>query len=167
MIRFSRRQWGARRRRHHPGRLDPDQVVGIALHWPAMGSPLEGIPQVMAALRDWQDLHMDSPSRGWSDIAYQEAVDQWGNYYALRGLRNRPAANGTTLTNGTHGAILLILAYGERPSPAMVETVRRRIRRHRELFPRSRFIHGHGDLKSTSCPGPIVAGMIDDGRFEP
>lgn len=165
MTRYTRRQWGARRRRHHPGRLVAAQVDGIALHWPATPTPLRTVPDVMAALRGWQNLHMDT--RGWSDIAYEEAFDQDGNVYVLRGLKNRSAANGTTTTNGTHGALLLVLAIGERPSDKMIDAVRSRIRRHRELFPGSRQVVGHGDLKSTTCPGPIVAAMIDDGRFEP
>lgn len=164
-MRFTRKDWGARARRHEPGRLVPDEVDGVALHWPAMGKVLTGIPAVMASLRSWQDYHMDT--HGWSDIAYQEAVDQWGNFYALRGLRNRSAANGNTTTNGTYGAILLVLAAGEHPSPQMIETVRRRIARHRLLFLNSTKIVGHGDLKSTTCPGPIVQAMIDDGRFDP
>lgn len=166
MSTYSRRQWGARRRRHHPGRLDSAQVVGIALHWPAMGTRrLATVPEVMAALRGWQNLHMDT--RGWSDIAYEEAVDQMGNVYALRGLRNRSAANGDTRLNTTHGAILLVLAEDETPSTAMIRTVRARVARHRALFPRSDHVDGHGDLKATTCPGPIAQRLIDAGVFDP
>jgi hypothetical protein len=168
MSRISRKQWGARRRRHHPGRLEPADVLGIALHWPAMeGRCPRTTLAVMALLRAWQTLHMDHPDRGWSDIAYQEAFDQLGNVYVLRGLKNRPAANGTTTTNGTHGALLLILGPGEQPSTEMIAAVRRRIARHREIFPNSRRIVGHGDLKATTCPGPIVRDLIADGVFEP
>jgi hypothetical protein len=106
-------------------------------------------------------------THGWSDIAYNEAVDQDGNVYALRGLRNRSAANGTTTTNGQYGAILLVLAPGEKPTRALVDAVRRRVARHRDLFPGSRSIVGHGDLKSTTCPGPIVLTAIRAGVFEP
>lgn len=167
MSRYGRRKWGARRRRHHPGRLDVDQVVGVALHWPAIDDPIRGVPAVMAALRGWQNFHMDG--HGWSDIAYNEAIDQDGNVYVLRGLRNRSAANGDTTTNGTHSALLLVLAAGETPSVAMVAAVRRRIARHRELFPGSTRIVGHQDIRPepTSCPGPIVEGMLRRGRFNP
>lgn len=166
MTRYSRKEWGARPRRHLPGRLDADEVVGIALHWPAMGDTRMRTPVgVIAGLRSWQNLHMDD--RGWSDIAYQEAVDQQGNVYTLRGLRNRSAANGDERLNSTHGAILLVLGEGEMPSPAMVRAVRARVARHRVLFPRSDHVDGHGDLKATTCPGPIVQAMIDAGDFEP
>jgi hypothetical protein len=166
MSRYTRKEWGARARRHHPGTLDPDDVVGIALHWPAMGDTRMRTPiGVMAGLRSWQNLHMDD--RGWSDIAYQEAIDQEGNTYVLRGLRHRSAANGDERLNSTHGAILLVLGEGERPSAAMVKAVRSRVARHRVLFPNSDHVDGHGDLKSTTCPGPIVQTMIDAGEFDP
>jgi hypothetical protein len=165
MSRISRRQWGARRRRHHPGRLDAAHVRGIALHWPAMSGRVRTVAGAMAALRGWQAYHMDD--HGWSDIAYQEAFDQLGNVYVLRGLKNRSAANGTTTTNGQYGALLLMLGPDEEPSQAMVAAVRRRIARHRELFPGSRAIVGHGDLKSTTCPGTVVLEGIRDGLFEP
>ena len=163
--RISRKQWGARKRRHHPGRLAPGDVLGVALHWPAMSGRVHTVAGAMASLRGWQNFHMDT--HGWSDIAYQEAFDQLGNVYVLRGLKNRSAANGTTTTNGTHGALLLILGPGERPSPAMLEAVRGRIARHRELFPNSRRIVGHSDLKDTACPGRDVMRAIDAGLFEP
>jgi hypothetical protein len=165
MSRFTRKEWGARRRRHHPGRLEPAQVDGIALHWPAMSGRVHTVAGAIASLRGWQNYHMDG--HGWSDIAYQEAFDQLGNVYVLRGLKNRSAANGTTDTNGRFGALLLIVGPGEQPSQAMIASVRRRIARHRELFPGSRRIVGHGDLKSTTCPGNVVRDLIADGVFEP
>jgi hypothetical protein len=167
MSRYSRRQWRARRRRHHPGRLEVDQVVGIALHWPAMSGRVHTVAGAIASLQAWQNFHMDR--HGWSDIAYQEAVDQAGNVYVLRGLRNRSAANGNTTTNGTHGALLLIVGPDEKPTPAMVAAVRRRIARHRELFPRSTRIVGHQDVRPepTACPGPAVMAAIRAGTFEP
>lgn len=166
---ITRRAWGAAARRQGPGRLDAGTVVGIALHWPASGSTRYGtVDAVSRALRGWQRFHQ--VDRGWSDIAYQEAVDQAGNVYELRGLRNVSAANGGTTVNRTHGALLLVLGAGEQPTPAMVEAVRRRIARHRELFPGSRQIVGHGAIRpggSTECPGPIVRELLERGAFTP
>lgn len=165
MTRYKRKEWGARIAEPGPGRLDTSRVIGLALHWPAMKRPVRGVDHVAAALRGWQDFHMDT--HGWSDIAYQEAVDQDGNVYSLRGLRNQSAANGNQTLNQQYGALLLILAEGEEPTQAMVATVKRRIRRHRELFPGSRRLVGHGDLKATTCPGPIVREHIKEGTFKP
>lgn len=167
MSRVTRAEWGARKRRHHPGRLVAGDVVGIALHWPAMSGRVHTFAGAVASLRAWQNYHMDT--HGWSDIAYQEAVDQLGNVYVLRGLKNRSAANGDTVVNSTHGALLLIVGPGEEPSAAMVAAVRRRIARHRDLFPGSRRIVGHQDVRPepTTCPGPAVMAAIERGAFEP
>ena len=160
--------WRARARRHHPGTLRRDQVVGLAFHWPAMSKPVRGIRNVSAALRGWQAYHMDT--HGWSDIAYQVAVDQDGHRYRLRGLRHVSAANGGTGVNRQYGAVLLVLAPGEKPSAAMVRTVRRVVRSHRRRFPASRQLVGHGDIRPsgpTDCPGAAVRDALDAGRFEP
>jgi hypothetical protein len=107
--------------------------------------------------------------RGWSDIAYQEAVDQAGDYWILRGLGTRSAANGDTDVNTRFGALLLILAPGEKPSPAMIRTVRKRVAAHRRRFPRSRRLVGHGEIRPepTACPGPAAQRLIESGAFEP
>lgn len=167
MTYYTREEWAARDRVGGPGPLDVDEVEGIALHWPAMRRPLKFIEEVKAALRGWQDYHMDT--HGWSDIGYQEAVDQLGNAYGLRGLRTQSGANGDTDVNKRFGAILLILAPGEEPSEAMVKTVKARITRHRELFPKSDLIVGHNEIRSegTACPGPAVQAGIESGLFDP
>lgn len=164
---INRSKWGARRATGGPGKLDARKVAGIALHWPAMSRPLTTVEAVTNALRGWQAYHMDD--KDWSDIAYQEAIDQAGNVYGLRGLRTQPGANGDRTTNERYGALLLVLAPGEQPTDALVKAVRRRIRRHRELFPRSTGIVGHNEIRPepTACPGPIVQGHIDSGTFDP
>lgn len=163
MARITRSQWGARPARSGPGRLDPRQVRGMVLHWPAMKEQLHDVKAVCAALRSWQAYHMDT--HGWSDIAYQEAIDQRGNTYVLRGLWKQSAANGDTDVNEEFGALLLVLAPGEKPSAAMLRTLRRRLARHREVFPRSVNIYGHNDVRPepTACPGPIVSDLIARG----
>jgi hypothetical protein len=163
MARITRSQWGARPPRPGPGRLDPRQVTGMVIHWPAMRQQLRGRKAVSAALREWQRYHMDD--LGWSDIAYQEAIDQDGNVYVLRGLWRQSAANGNADVNDDNGAILLVLAPGEQPSAKMLKMLRKRIARHREVFPRSRKVYGHNDVRPepTACPGKIVQDLIDKG----
>jgi hypothetical protein len=167
MTRYSRAEWGARPSKGGPGNLTASQVEGIALHWPAMSRPLRGREAVAAALRGWQNYHMDG--HGWSDIAYQVAVDQDGNRYELRGLATTSGANGDGDVNARFGAALLILAPGEEPTGAMVTEVRNVIADHRRLFPNSRRIVGHGQIRpdGTACPGPAAQRLIDAGAFEP
>lgn len=166
MTRYSRSDWSARPGTPGPGRLDPQHVRGLALHWPGLAKPMRGDLNVMAALRSWQNMHMDT--RGWSDLAYQETIDQDGNVYAGRGLRVQSGANGDEDTNQRFGAILLVIAPGEEPTEALIKALRRRIRRHRELFPRSTRIVGHCDIRPepTACPGPAVTALIESGELE-
>lgn len=165
MTRFTRSQWGAAPASPGRGDLLPNRVVGIALHWPAMPKPLRDVDAVKAALRGWQDYHQHT--HGWSDIAYQEAIDQQGNTYVLRGLRAQSAANGSTFVNQRYGALLLVVAEGEHPSDALIAATARRVDRHRELFPRSRKIVGHQDVRPepTSCPGPAIEQLLRAGAF--
>lgn len=167
MVYVTRAEWGARPARSGPGQLSASQVEAMVLHWPAMARPLRGVGPVSAALRGWQNFHMDG--HGWSDIAYQEAVDQDGNVYGLRGLRTQSAANGDQDVNERYGALLLILAPGEQPSDLMLAMVRQRVEVHRELYPRSRRVVGHSDVRPepTQCPGPIVLQLAHAGAFEP
>lgn len=167
MTHYSRSEWGGRPPKAGRTRLDPQRVQGIALHWPAMTGRLTTVDQVKAALRSWQAYHMDT--RGWSDIAYQVAIDQAGNTYGLRGLRIRSGANGDQDVNERFGALLLVLAEGEEPSPELIRAVQGRVRRHRELFPRSKRVVGHSDIRPepTACPGPAVMELIRAGKFNP
>lgn len=164
---YSRAEWGARTAHGGPGPLDPNRVVGLAFHWPAMKSPVRGFANVAKALRGWQAFHMDD--NNWSDIAYQVAVDQDGNEYELRGLRTQSGANGDDDVNERFGAVLLILAPGEKPSPEMIGQVRNIVARHREFFPKSKALVGHGDIRpgGSECPGPAVRACLRAGDFEP
>lgn len=167
MTAYSRAQTGLRPYKAHYLFRPPPPVEGIALHWPATSSPLRNTARVMSALRAWQTYHMDV--KGWSDIAYQVAIDQAGNTYRLRGLRYRSAANGDEDTNERFGALLLVVAQGEKPTQELIEATRRVIARHRALFQHSKRIVGHGEIRPgpTACPGPQIQKLIDDGKFDP
>lgn len=162
----TRSAWGARSVGTGPT-LDRRKVVGIALHYPGDSIKRDTVEEVEAALRSWQRQHIDG--NGWRDIAYQEAVDQAGNVYRLRGLSYQSAANGDEDVNERYGALLLVLAVGEKPSRKMVAAVRRRIGRHREKFPQSDQIVPHSLIRPepTACPGDVVRALIRRGEFEP
>lgn len=166
MTTYGRADWGARPARSGPGPLAALDVVGLVFHWPAMKTPLRGFDAVAEALRGWQAYHM---SKGWSDIAYQVAVDQDGNRWNLRGLDTQSAANGDTDVNDEFGAVLLILAPGEEPTPKMIREARRVVVDHRLLFRKSDALLGHGEVRPepTACPGPVVQRHLELGTFEP
>lgn len=165
--RITREEWGAEAPNGGPGLLEQQRVVGLALHWPGDAGRLRGVAEVSAHLRSWQHYHMHT--KGWSDIAYQGAVDQDGNYYELRGLWTQSGANGDEDVNERYGALLLVVAAGEYPSAAMIDTVRDTVARHRDRFPHSERIVPHSAIRpeATACPGDIVRGLISRDVFEP
>jgi len=144
-----------------------------------MANPIDaagdiGMRRVASALRGWQNYHMDV--RGWSDIAYQIAIDQAGRAWTLRGLNIRSAANGDADVNLRFGAFLLVLAPGEQPSAAMIATTKGVIVDFRKRFPSARLQpYGHRDVRprnsageqTTDCPGPIAEALIQSGKFTP
>ncbi|MEV6413838.1 peptidoglycan recognition family protein [Kribbella sp. NPDC051718] len=168
-----RSAWGARAAKSGPGDLTLSRVVGTAVHWPGTESskPISKTG-VASALRGWQAYHMDPEpgGRGWSDIAYQVAVDQWGRAWTLRGLRTQSGANGDNSVNETYGAVLLVLVQGEEPTEAMKATVREVMADYDRLYPNWAHVVGHGDIRphgGTDCPGPAAKAALKRGEFFP
>lgn len=163
-----RSAWDARPARSGPGNLTVSRVEGVTLHWPGMENRrLSSQAAVAAALRGWQDYHMDT--KDWSDIAYQVAVDQAGRAWTLRGLHTQSGANGDNDVNERYGAILLVLGTGEHPTPAMVATTRAVVDDFRELYPDGTAIKPHSAVRPepTDCPGDLVRALIAHDVFDP
>jgi hypothetical protein len=162
---ITRSEWNAREAEGYTY-LKPDRLEGVALHWPGHTTRL-GKDRIAAALRGWQDYHMDD--RGWSDIAYQAAVDQWGRVYELRGLTVQSAANGDQDVNQRFGAVLLIVAAGEFPSLEMCNSVRDVVTDFRRVYPRATKIVPHSAVRPepTACPGDHVRKALRSGLFTP
>lgn len=164
-----RSAWNARPANGGPGSLTVSRVEGAVIHWPGTSSktPITSLSAVASALRGWQNFHMDD--RGWSDIAYQVAVDQAGRAWTLRGLRTQSGANGNNDLNERYGAILLVLIAGEQPSAAMKATTRGVIADFRKIYPRGVEIRPHSAVRpdGTDCPGPAARAAIARGDFTP
>lgn len=164
-----RSAWGARAPKGGPGSLTVSRVEGVVIHWPGTSSktPITSLSAVASALRGWQAYHMDN--KGWSDIAYQVAVDQAGRAWTLRGLRTQSGANGNADLNERYGAILLVLIAGEQPSDAMKATVRAVIADYRRIYPNGDAIRPHSAVRpdGTDCPGPAARAAITRGDFTP
>jgi hypothetical protein len=164
-----RSAWGARAPKAGPGSLTVSRVIGAVIHWPGTASktPITSLAAVASALRGWQAYHMDT--RGWSDIAYQVAVDQEGRAWMLRGLRTQSGANGNAELNEDYGAILLVLIAGEQPSAAMKATVRDVIADFRRIYPKGTLIRPHSAVRpaGTDCPGDAARAAITRGDFTP
>ena len=164
-----RSAWGARAAKEGPGSLTVSRVIGAVIHWPGTSSktPITSQAAVASALRGWQAYHMDT--KGWSDIAYQVAVDQEGRAWTLRGLRTQSGANGNNELNEDYGAILLVLIAGEQPSAAMKATVRGVIADFRRIYPKGSAIKPHSAVRpdGTDCPGTPARAAIARGDFTP
>jgi len=166
-----RSAWNARASKG-PVHLNAAGLLGTAIHWPGMGNRyLFAQDDVAAALRGWQDYHMDD--RGWSDIAYQVAVDLAGRAWQLRGLTTRSGANGDADANEAYGAILLVLGTGQTPTGAMINTTRQVIADFRRLYPKATAIKPHSWVRThytgegTDCPGDPARALIAAGQLEP
>ena len=164
-----RSAWKARPPNGGPGSLTVSRVEGAVIHWPGSASktPITSQAAVASALRGWQNYHMDT--RGWSDIAYQVAVDNAGRAWTLRGLRTQSGANGNNDLNERYGAILLVLIAGEQPSAAMSATVRGVIADFRKIYPKGTAIKPHSAVRpdGTDCPGDAARAAIARGAFTP
>ena len=143
-----------------PDDLTPSRVQGIH------PEPLRGREAGLRRAACWQNYHMDG--HGWSDTGYQVAVDQDGNRYGLRCLAVQSGANGDEDLNERFDAALLILAPVRGPRRDGRRGPQRH-RRPRRLFPGSRRIVGHAQVRpeATACPGPAAMRLIGSGGFEP
>jgi len=162
-----RSAWNARPSKG-PTHLNASGLLGTALHYPGMGKRhLFAKDDVADALWGWQDYHMNG--RGWSDIAYQVAVDQAGRVWNLRGLTTRSGANGDAEVNEEYGAILLVLGDDEAPTGALINSTRLVIADFRRLYPKATAIKPHSAVRpaGTKCPGDPVRALIAAGQFEP
>ena len=164
-----RSAWNARPPNGGPGSLTVSRVQGAVIHWPGSSSekPISALSAVASALRGWQNFHMDD--RGWSDIAYQVAVDQMGRAWTLRGLRTQSGANGNADLNERYGAVLLVLIAGEQPSAAMKATTRGVLADFQRIYPNGTAIRPHSAVRpdGTDCPGPAARAAIARGDFNP
>lgn len=174
----TRAQIGLRPARSGPGNLTVSRVRGVADHYPGTPKPINavgdaGFHRVCSALRGWQAYHMDS--RGWSDIAYQVAIDQEGRAYTLRGINTQSGANGNAEANEDFGAVLLVLGNDEAPSVKMIATGRLVHADFNKRYPNCRDRpYGHQEVRqhtstgaiTTDCPGKQVMAAIRAGKLD-
>lgn len=130
---------------------------GTAIHWvgPAVPAAVYAGDEAAVAqyLRGVLRYHL---SKGWSDIAYNLAVDTQGRVWDLRGLQFQPGANGDDHVNTSHLAVVALIGEGQRPTPEMLVGLRKAVRKVRLHYPiRGVEVVGHRDIRPTptACPG--------------
>lgn len=135
--------------------LDWKKVVHIVDHWPGSKGNLD--PSKTAAyLRGWQAYHMDV--RGWTDIAYNEAIDQNGDVWICRGDYKDGATSGW---GGKSYSILLVLGTLDTPSPEMLASLDVRNEYQRQRAAVTCTVVGHRDLVKTDCPGDKIYAWLN------
>ncbi len=158
---LSRSDWGAAQPRHRTPMAPTPK--GIALHW--VGARIRSDRNPADVAQSIQRYHQKT--KGWSDIAYQELISLDGHALEGRGFGIKSAANGGRWLNNKYGAICLLMGPGQEPSDAMIKRTRERIDAWRQRYPKATKIVGHGDLKTTSCPGDAIIELIRNGSFDP
>lgn len=155
-------------------KLVTTNVDGFAVHWPGTGQDVIGDPgekAIAARLESYRDYHttpIKDGGKGWSDIAYQAAIDQAGRIWDCRGIAYQSAANGDLDVNRQYGAVLLMIGEKETPSAAMITAVQRfRSERWLARFPGAKDVVGHRDVRPepTACPGDRAYALIKNGTF--
>ena len=144
-----RADWGARAATR-ASKLTPSKIGIVDVHWPgSKGRLARDRPGVAKALRGWQDYHMNG--HGWSDIAYNLAVDLSGEVWELRGW---DAVDGGVASRSDDVTILLVMGDQDRMTDAMKSSVLWVMGEFDRRFGRKLRRTHHGALTQTDCPGP-------------
>lgn len=140
------------------------EIVGVALHYP--GTPgtigLESDQATAARLEGYRKQHVDV--NGWSDIAYNVAVDQQGNLWTGRGVSRQAGANGTRAANRSRGAILALVGNDEEPSARMIAGILYAVRLWDVRYEGVRWVNPHRKFVPTQCPGEPIIRLLNDGE---
>lgn len=146
--------------------LHASRVRGVVVHWegtPVPGTVYDGDQAAVAEqLRGVQRFHMGT--RGYSDIAYNWAVDGSGSVWQLRGWNHRSGANGNNELNETYLAIVCLIGTGQKPSRAMLYGLDFLIDEAELLYPKALELKGHRDVRRTECPGPDLYAHVKAHR---
>ena len=151
-----------------PSRLTPagNGYDRITIHHTAdvPGSRFDGsLPDSVLVLQNVQRNHVEN--RKYGDIGYHFLVDSAGRVFHGRDLRYQGAhAGGSNNVRNIGVCLLGNFEHGRPSSTAMaaLDGLLRDLRRQHRI-PRTRIV-GHGELKSTKCPGSSLAQWTKEYR---
>jgi hypothetical protein len=147
--------------------MTPSQVRGIAVHYTGSTSPLGSRATLQRSARRLEEQRVvHTRGRGWSDLAFQAAMDAEGRVFDCRGIEYRSGANGNATVNQQYGAVAWLIGVGDEPTAAMVGAFRDWRRRYwLAHYPTATSVVGHRDLYPTSCPGDPAYALIRSGAL--
>lgn len=155
--------------------MDPNEVVGIAWHYPGIPHlDVDGLNDVLEAEDTRQILrNMDTAyrrDRGYN-LGYGWAIDQLGHVWEIRGVE-RQAANGNQTANRKYLSVLFVLpTLDAGPSNAAINAARELVRYLVSHFPKAKDDLTHDEarrsvgLPGTTCCGPIIGRLVHGGTF--
>lgn len=147
---YSRAELGMRAPRSVSNNVTP-QNGGITVHYGGGAQRITSQKQARDRWLAWQRQHMDG--RGWVDVAYTAAFDNWGNVYAGRGYGVRTAANGTNAGNQNYLAFVWLGGGNEQPSEAALSALNWLIADARRNGNAGNQVKPHSHFRPTACPG--------------
>ena len=134
---------------------------------PARGGNLSSPGSVPGELQRIQRYHMEQTSPRCGDIGYHFLIDPWGEVYEGRELAWQGAHAGGVNNHGNIGICLLGNFEATRPSSAALESLERLLdeltAKYRIQKSESRIL-GHGELKTTVCPGRGLMAWVERYR---
>jgi hypothetical protein len=153
--------------------LTSSEVLGVAVHYTGSSRPLGQTATLALSVRRLEDeraFHTGPPpsGRGWSDIAYNVAIDVEGRVFDARGIAYRSAANGDATVNRKYGAVTWLIGVGDTPTPVMVNAFTQwRQEYWLGRYPHATKVVGHRDLYATECPGDPAYALVRSGKLTP
>lgn len=145
-------------------------LKGVAVHWTGPAVPKavyngdeQAVAQYLEAIRRYHVIN-----RGWSDIAYNFAIDTQGRRWKLRGARYISGANGDEYVNMRYLAIVCLIGEGQVPSRKMLRALKWLNFRLRLRYPRATRITTHAAIRPTptACPGPDLIEAVNNGSLK-
>lgn len=136
--------------------------AGLVLHYDGANQGLASKPHARC-IKYWtktREFHMNG--RGWQDIGYSYGVCPHGYVFEGRGFEREQAAQPGG--NSTWTSCTLMSGPDEKPTEGQINAVVE-LRGYLMELGLHATIRGHFQFIDTSCPGPIIKGMIADGTF--
>ncbi len=163
---LTRADWGAS---EASSRRPWRYVDGLVLHW--VGVPYIPAGESQAAIANrLNGIQRYEFGKGYSDIAYNHAIDTEGRIWELRGFDHQSGANGSSHHNAHAPAIVYVAGRngdGSQQTPLTSKAMAAFVwlcREYKRRYPLIGRIQPHSEVRpgGTECPGALVKAFIPE-----